>query len=239
MIGFDHAKRGLTLISNFPIIKVMKKLFLLVFVLLFTNFVNAVETPVRDAMKARREVRKEAFEVRKDELASKAALMRESYKVRREAFKENLKELKDEKKQVIVERIDKKIDELNQKHTARLAKALERMSDILGRLEDKVASASSEGKSTASASAAVTAAQTAITAAQSAVSDQSAKDYTPTITDETTLGQVLSKVFSTFSSDMKVVHGLVKDAKDAVKKVATEVRSLKVENKTTDGSKAE
>lgn len=224
----------------------MRKAYLFVLLLLAVPSVSAITTPVRDVMVARQEVRKEiraevkeAFDKRKGELASRAAAMRERFKTRREEFQTKLNELKDKRKEAIAERVDKRIDELNKKHTERLAKALEQMSDILGRLEDKVASASSEGKNTASASAAIETAKTAVSAAQTAVSDQSAKDYAPDITDETTLRQVFTQAFSTFKSDMLAVHKQVQDAKQAVRTAAVAVHQLQVEVTPTNGAQSE
>lgn len=196
--------------------------------LLASQIVYAEEVDTARELRAeKRQERRDDFKERKSELASKAAQMREDFKERREAFKEKLSELKDKRKEKIVQNVDLKIDALNKRHTIRMGEVLERLNDVLVRLDAKVTTASTEGKDVASASAAIATAKTAVSTAQIAVSDQSAKDYAPVITDETTLGAVVSKAFQDFRTDIQAVHKLVINAKQAVRSAAVIVLQLK------------
>ncbi len=171
--------------------------------------------------------RREEFKDRQEELASKAAETRERLKERRLAFKTKLEEFKDDKKASLAARVDANIDRMNKNHTDRYIKALEKLNEILGGLEDKVATASSAGKNTASASAAIMNAKTKIATAQTKVAEQSGKDYAPVITDESTLGSVISAAFKAFLKDMQVTQATVNDAKQAVRAAAEAVLLLK------------
>ncbi len=197
-------------------------------ILLVPNLSIAEEayTSSEGRMEMRQEL-KDRFQERKENLASRAVLMRETSRNAKLEFEEKLQNLKDEKKAQIVARVDANIDSLNKKHTERLGETLEKMNNILGRLEGKVASASALGKDTASASAAISIAKAKISAAQTAVSEQSAKDYTPAITDDATLGSVISQVITTFRKDIQAVHALVIEAKKAVRSAAEAVVLLK------------
>lgn len=201
----------------------MRKIGFILFALTFVVSANAINTPFRDAIEAR----KEAFETHREELASKAAQRRESFKSEREAFKEKLSELKDDRRKKILEKADVRIEALNKKHTTKMNEILVLLNDVLVRLDGKVASATATGKDTTSASTAIATARTTVSTAQTAVSEQSAKDYTPTITDEASLGSVMSATMKTFNSDLKAVHKLVMNAKQDVRKAAGTVLLLK------------
>lgn len=173
------------------------------------------------------EKRKEQFEDRQERLASKAAEMQDRIEAKREEFEDKLKEVKDERKKKVTERVASNTAVLNKKQTDRFTKILTQLNTVVGKLEDKVASASAGGKDTASASAALTTAKASIDVAQTAVAEQAAKDYTPVITDTTTLGQVVSQMVTTFHADLKGVHAKVVQAKQDVKKAAVAVYNLK------------
>lgn len=178
-------------------------------------------------VRSRMQERRDEFEKRQDELASRAAEMRERMKDRRLAFRTKLGDFKDEKKASIAARIDANIDRMNKNHTERFTKVLEKLNEIVGGLEDKVATASSLGKNTASASATITNAKNKISSAQTKVAEQSGKDYAPVVTDEATLGSVVSAAFKAFMKDMQETQSAVNDAKQAVRAAAEAVLLLK------------
>ena len=171
--------------------------------------------------------RREEFKGRQEELASKAAETKERLKERRLAFREKLSEFKDDKKASLAAKVDANIDRLNNKHTERMTNALEKLNEVVGRLEDSVSSANTLGKDTASTAAALSTAKSKISSAQTKVSEQSGKDYAPEVTDETTLGAVVSAAFKAFMVDMKATQALVVDAKQAVRTAAEAAILLK------------
>lgn len=186
---------------------------------------------VREGVKEkRREIREDIktkrLEVR-DEIKKKREEMRENIKEKREEFKEKMQALRDERKKNIIERLDEKMSTINTNTTNRMLAHLEKMEDILGRLQEKVNAFKAEGKDTTNAQNAIDSAQSVIDSAKGAVTAQVGKDYTPAISDESTLRAVVGTSMSGLRTDLAALHKKVMDAKQAVMKAVSEVAKLR------------
>lgn len=156
--------------------------------------------------------------------------VREEYKQARadarEEFKEKLADLKDERKKKIVEKLDTRFAAVNKKATDRLTETLTKLGEIVTKLQTKVAEEKSAGKDTTEAQTAITAAQTVISNAKTAVITQAGKTYTITISTEDKLRLDVGSTVSTMHADLRTVHKLVTEAKQAVVKAARLVNAL-------------
>ena len=152
------------------------------------------------------------------------------------AFKAQIKELKDLRKQGLVEKINEKIANSNKRLTDKMGSALNNLTSILERVKNRSAAYKVEGKDTAALDSAISSAETAVTTALTAVATQANKEYTATITDETTLKNTIGQMVSQFRKDIQSVHKLVVDARQAVAKAIAEAAKLRGEEKTATGS---
>ncbi|MBI2641337.1 hypothetical protein HYW87_01960, partial [Candidatus Roizmanbacteria bacterium] len=150
----------------------------------------------------------------------------EKFKARREAFAEKLQTIRDEKKKMHVERISTKLTTANTNRTNHMAAVLEKLTSILDRLTEKVGSAKTAGKDVSPAESAISSAQAAINSAQTAVSNQAGQTYVIEIRSETTLKPNVGQSVSQLEGDLKNVHKLVVDAKQAVSNAVREVAKL-------------
>lgn len=153
--------------------------------------------------------------------------------------KEKFKTIRDEKKRAMVERIDEKIYIMNKTHTARFSAALEKLLVILNRITLKTQNAKSKGFDTSTIDSAIATAKSAIDAAKAAVSTQSAKTYSIEVTGEATSKTTVGSVVSMFRKDLRDVHKLVVDAKQAVQKAEKELATFGGKQKEKVGEKAE
>lgn len=144
----------------------------------------------------------------------------------RAEFKEKLAALKDEHKKEIVEKLDTRFANVNKKATDRFLETLDKLTEILSKIQTKATEAKTAGKDTTEAQTAITAAQTAITSAKTAVTTQAGKTYTITISTEDKLRMDVGTTVSALHADLRTVHKLVTDAKQAVVKAARAVNAL-------------
>lgn len=144
----------------------------------------------------------------------------------REEFKEKLAGLKDAHKKEIVEKLDARFATVNKKATDRFLETLDKLTEILTRIQTKATEAKTAGKDTTEAQTAITAAQTAIATAKTAVTTQTGKTYTITISTEDKLRVDVGTTASALHADLRTVHTLVTDAKQAVVKAARAVNAL-------------
>ncbi len=150
----------------------------------------------------------------------------QSFELKREEFKQKLQLIKDERKKTITERINNRLSEINKNRTNRMMDSLSRLSEILGKLSNKVSEAKANGKDTSAAEAAIVQANNAISAAQNAVSNQAGKVYIAQITTEANLRTSVGQSISQIENDLKTVHKLILDAKQAVMNVVREMAKL-------------
>lgn len=139
----------------------------------------------------------------------------EKREVMRDEFRQKLTQIRDERKQKIVENLATRIANVNTKWVEHWNNVLARLENILAKIEER----SGGEVDTASAEA-------AIATAQEAVNTQAGKTYEIEITDEETLGENVSKTLGEFHKDLRVVHALVKTAREEVVKA---LRALKAE----------
>src|SRR3989344_3615978 len=136
-------------------------------------------------------------------------------------FRERLNTIKDTRKKAVVQKINDDIAVKNKKHTDKFNEVLARLQAFLNKisLEAKDSKTLSDIKS----------AQAKIDAAKSAVASQATKEYTIEITDETTLRNDVGATISQFRVDLKQVHKVVVDAKQAVQNLRTDKTLMKKE----------
>ena len=136
-------------------------------------------------------------------------------------FRERLNTIKDTRKKAVVQKINDDIAVKNKKHTDKFNEVLARLQAFLNKisLEAKDSKTLSDIKS----------AQAKIDAAKSAVASQATKEYTIEITDETTLRNDVGTTISQFRVDLKQVHKVVVDEKQAVQNLRTDKTLMKKE----------
>ena len=127
---------------------------------------------------------------------------RQEMEGKREEYKAKWQGIKDDKKKALLEKIDDRLNEFNQKASTSMSKVLARLSGIVEKLADKTD---------------VTKAQTSIAEAQVAVDAQAAKEYVIEFEDETGLRVGASSAKESLRADLKVVRGLVGEARELVK----------------------
>lgn len=174
-------------------------------------------------------IKKEIKEI-KTNLKSTIALEKKNLKAE---FKLRVKELRDTKKTALVTKIDKKLATVNNKRMTAMNLTLSKLNTILNQIITKVNLAKTQNKNTASVDAAVNKAKAAIAAAETAVSSQSTKEYVIQITTESALKVNVGSTVSQLERDLKAVHKLVVDAKQAVQKAAQELANIQGERSVT------
>lgn len=178
----------------------------------------------------RMELRKDVKELRttaREDIKKMREDVRETIKEKKDEFKNRLQTIKDEKKAQIVERLDGKMTTINTNQTDKMLTHIEKMESIIERLNLKIVEAEGLGKDVSAAKSLITQAEAAIADAKSAVTEQAGKDYTPEITDETTLGEVVSTAMTQLRTDLSALHTKVIAAKQSVITAATEVAKLR------------
>ena len=152
----------------------------------------------------------------------------ESFKQKREEFKQKLQTLRDEKKKMLVERINNKLEEVNKRRTDHMMAVLDKLESLLDRLSQKVEEAKSAGKDTSGVELAIEAAQTKIDEARAAVITQAGEEYILEIGEESELRSRVGQTVSEFQEDLRDVHKLVVDAKQAVMNAVKEAAKIKM-----------
>jgi hypothetical protein len=127
-------------------------------------------------------------------------------------LKAKLDAFKDKNKAQRAERVNTTLVTINKNRTDHYTKFLNNASRILDKLEAREASKSG----TSSATAAIADARTAIVTAKAAVATQSAKDYTITVSSETTVKSDAQKSMNSLRNDLKLTLDVVMTAKKAV-----------------------
>jgi Spy/CpxP family protein refolding chaperone len=225
---------------------VARSLLFLIAIFVLTGSIVSAETKSTDSAKPKKNREQiELREERKDLMVQKSTIIREQnqelknlvqarraslsaeIKANRVEFRTKLQEIKDERKQLLAENIDEKLNTINQDSTNRMSLALGKMSTLLDKFSSRAA-ALEEGENVASVESAITAAETAISDAEDAVASQAAKDYTPEITDETTLRSNFGETMSQLRKDLKATYDIVKSAKQKVIDVARTLAKLKL-----------
>jgi len=203
----------------------MKRIFLLAGISLFLSlpFTVTAQTVTVTPSEKRTGMIKNTREQIKTTVQERNTAMKE----RRTAFTQKLKEIKDARKKTVVERVDTKLATINKNRTDSMTKVLERLETLLAKFSEKANTVKGQGVDTASVESAITEAETAIANAKTAVLTQAAHEYTPEITDETTLRETVGAALKTLQNDLKTTYGVVTEAKRAVMKVAEELAKVR------------
>lgn len=144
----------------------------------------------------------------------------ENRQEKHQKFHEMLQGIKDEKKRDAIERVDTNLAAINKHYTTMLMTVLSKFEAILTRIIEKTHVLADGGTNTAAIDADITDAETAISEAKDAVTAQSQKDYTLSITSETTLKEVAVAMREQLHADLKVAKEAVQQAHKAVKLAA-------------------
>lgn len=174
---------------------------------------------VKEKVEARIEAVKEKVETRKEKVAERIETLKEKMASREAVLKAKIAKFKDKKKGEAVERINTNLNQINQKQTEDMMKHLDKMSQLLSKLESRAKTNSS-----------IEDAKTAISSASAAVKAQSEKDYSVTITSESTAKTDASKVRQQLHTDLLAIRKQVVAAKQAV---ATAIRSTNIEGEAS------
>jgi len=159
----------------------------------------------------------------KEKIQEKRAMMKDQIEEKKSQFRERLQLIQDENKQRIVENIDARLDSINSKQIDRMTQVLDKLNDIMIRITDKATEAESDGTDITQFNTLKAAAETALSNASDMLAAQAEKDYTPSITDESTLGQTTSTSVTKLKSDLKNVNQSIISARNAVRLAAVEV----------------
>jgi predicted phage tail protein len=146
--------------------------------------------------------------------------MQRALEVQRDALRVKLQGVKDARKKAAVERIDRNLGNLNARMTAHYANVLDQIDAVLVRIVGRTDKAQQDGKDVVSVRAAITSAQGAIAAARAAVTAQTGKTYALNITAEASLRSDVGVARKALHDDLMKTLALVKDAREAVRKVA-------------------
>jgi hypothetical protein len=176
-------------------------------------------------MTAQQKIQAAREEFRKT-LEAKRMELQKNVQARREALKTRLQNIKDERKKAAVERIDKNMAELNARMTAHYASALDQIDAVLLRIVARTDKAQADGKDVSTVRSAITAAQGAISAARAAVVSQTGETYSMSIRTEATLKDDVGGTRQALHDDLVRTRGLVKDAREAVRKVAVALAQI-------------
>lgn len=182
---------------------------------------------------------------RKDNVATKQAIkdekkiakqaqfeeMKAKFEMAREEFKTKIQTLKDEQKKLVVERVDGRLAEINKNQTDRMSERLNRMTEIAGRIQERITDLANrptdKEENIGLMRTALDGANTAIEIAKTAVSEQAAKQYIMTITDETVLKNSAETVKKQLQTDLQTTHKTVVAAKQALASAHKTILSIR------------
>lgn len=139
-------------------------------------------------------------------------------------LKAKLLKFKDQRKAQTTERVNTNLAKVNKNRTDMMMVHLDRMSNILIRLEGRVGNITD--KDTTMAKGEIASASATIATAKEAVASQSAKDYTIELTTETNVRRDAQASRESLHADLRSVHQLVVDARQALSKAISETAKL-------------
>lgn len=169
--------------------------------------------------------RKEKLQDLKDQMQSLRKERQASASAARAEFREKLAALKDQKKARRVESIDQRINAMNATHAAHLAEVLDKLDNALIRIDSQASKAGAIAKPEyieARASA-----EASIQKARDLVASQGAKIYTFPIASDSAVRATVGQTIREFRSDLNIVRGAVREARQAVQNVIRVLASLR------------
>lgn len=147
----------------------------------------------------------------------------DSFKQKKALLQKQLQTINDASKSAQVLKINDKIARINKQRTEQMAEALDRMTAVLLSLLGKIDLAKAGGADTTQVDLVALAAKTSLKTAQDAVASQSAKVYVPEASDGAGLKVKVGAAVSQLQADLRTVHSLVVDAKQAIAAVIREL----------------
>lgn len=162
-----------------------------------------------------------------EKIDAKRKTMMTKMEANKKTFTERINNISDEQKKSAVERINTAIQTMNEKKTTRWAEALDKLNGNLEILKTQTAELKSNGINTSNADLAITTAENDLLKASTAVENQSIKEYTITIGDETTLRSTIAPVVLQLKNDLKATLEVVITSKNSLEKAASLILELK------------
>lgn len=198
-----------------------RKLLLVFFSLLLLIFVSGANAQTATDSAAKLKLQLQLLAEQKKAAAGKAKEEAKALiQAQKDEFKTKLQAIKDQKKKALVERIDAKLARVNENQTVKYTEVLVRLQGFLDKIKSET-----DAKVLTDA----TLAQTAIDTAKAAVEAQTAKSYTMTITDDSTLKLNAGSTVSQLRLDLMAIYKQVLDAKQAVQKLNADRHLIKKE----------
>lgn len=179
----------------------------------------------------------ERLDTRKVNIAQRVEVMKEQVASRAANLKAKLNAFKDKKKAATAERVNVNLNRINQNQTDQMLKHLGQMSGILDKLETRVNSATPDIKNPAVAKTAIVASRTSIASATAAVKAQAAKDYTITVTSESTVKKDAEASRNKLRTDLLDVRKQVIAAKQSVSNAIRVAKSGQAEKEGSASGK--
>ena len=167
----------------------------------------------------RKTIIQEKIDVKKEAVTQRIENLKDKMATREAALKARLDKFKDKKKAETADRVNTNLNMINKNQTEQMQKLLDKMSSILARVETNNGSSSS-----------ISDAKSSIASASAAVKTQGTKDYTLTITSETTAKTDIQKIRTQLMTDLKTVKQMVITAKQSVANAIRTVNSGKGDN---------
>lgn len=172
-------------------------------------------------------------DTKKENLEARITAMREKTATREAALKAKLQAFKDKRKAEIADRVNTNLNKINQNQTAEMLKHLEKMSALLDKLEARISSGSPDIKDPAVAKTAIAESRAKIAAAIEVVKAQAEKDYTLTVSSESTVKKDAETLRTQLRTDLQAVRKQVIDAKQSV---GNAIRSAKSGTQVKEGT---
>ena len=145
----------------------------------------------------------------------------------KEELQTKLEEFRNQEKARIALRVSNNFGTINDNRVNAMTTHINRLQEILDKLTERVAVARANGKDTTEAETAIAAAQSAIDSAKAVVEAQAGKDYTITVTDESTVRSDAQEQRTALMEDLVTAHKSILSAKDAViNAIRTSVNTL-------------
>lgn len=170
----------------------------------------------------RKEIKTERMEIRADRKETRI----ENREAAKTLFKQKLAAFKDKVKAERVDRISSLFTTINANRTSQMQKDLEKMTTILTKIQTHLEDFQKQGKDTSTIETARSEAQAAVTSATEAVKAQAAKEYTITVSSESTVKSDVATVRNTMESDVKAVREQVVAARKKVAAVISQTEDL-------------
>lgn len=173
---------------------------------------------LKEAAKGRIADRKEMVQGRieslRDRIASRAA-----------ELKTKLAKFKDKVKAGRVERINTNLNVINERRTSHMKLVLDQMSKLLEKFKAKSAEAAASGKDVSAINEAIKQVEAAIAEVDAAIKAQAEKDYSITVTTESTVRTDAQTARNNLRTDLKALHDKMVSLRQSLAKAISTAKS--------------